>query len=156
MGKRRKGLYGFNSFSGRGAWVEMMFMAAASFRGHRVLTPWEEGLPYDVAIEEKGRVLRIQVKSTSHRAGAGYLCVFTHSSGGRTQRYDAEELDLCAGYVVPEQVWYIIPAHRVAGSTGKSSITLCQFEGVRNHPKYEGYREAWALLGKDRSELAKE
>src|SRR3984957_18582947 len=99
MGKRRKGLYGFNSFSGRGAWVEMMFMAAASFRGHRVLTPWEEGLPYDVAIEEKGRVLRIQVKSTSHRAGAGYLCVFTPSSGGGTQRSDPGGTGLLAGDV---------------------------------------------------------
>jgi hypothetical protein len=156
MGRTRRGLYGFKTFSERGAWVEMMFMAAASFRGYRVLKPWGDGLPYDVAVESKGGMLRIQVKSTSHRAGAGYLCEFTHSSGGRIQRYDAEELDVCVGYVIPEKVWYVIPSHRVTGSMGRSAITLCQFEGVRQEPKYEEYREAWQLLGKDRSELAEE
>ncbi len=49
----------------------MMFMAAASFRGYRVLKPWGEALPYDVAVEAKGGMLRVQVKSTSHKAGAG-------------------------------------------------------------------------------------
>ena len=154
MGRSRRGLYGFKTFSERGAWVEMLFMAAASFRGFRVLKPWGEGLPYDVAVEARGRLLRIQVKSTSHRAGAGYLCEFTHSSGGRIQRYDAEELDVCVGYVIPEEAWYIIPAHRVTGHRGRSAITLCQFASVRNKPRYEEYREAWALLGKDRTELA--
>ncbi len=62
---------------------------------------------------------------------------------------------MCVGYVVPEAVWYIIPAHRITGSKGKSQITLCQFAGVRNRPKYEHYREAWELLGKDREELAR-
>jgi hypothetical protein len=96
----------------------------------------------------------VQVKSTSYKAGAGYLCEFTHSSGGRIRRYGARELDVCVGYVIPEEAWYIIPAHRVTGSRGKCQITLCQFAGVRNRPRYERYREAWELLGKDRSELA--
>ena len=156
MGSKRRGLYGFKTFSERGAWVEMMFMAAAAFQGYRVLKPWGEGLPYDVGVEAEGRLLRVQVKSTSHRAGAGYLCEFTHSRGGRIQRYNAEELDVCVGYVIPEEVWYIIPAHRVTGRGGRSAITLCQFEGVRNKPRYEEYREAWALLGMDRVELEEE
>ncbi len=152
---KRRGLYGFRTFSERGAWVEMLFMAAASFKGYRVLKPWGEGLPYDVAVEGAGHVLRVQVKSTSHKAGAGYLCEFTPSSGGRIRRYRARDPDVCAGYVIPEKAWYIIPAHRVTGSRGRSAITLCQFEGVRNRPRYEQYREAWELLGKDRSELAR-
>jgi hypothetical protein len=154
MGRRRRGLFGFKSFSERGAWVEMLFMAAAAFKGYRVLKPWGEALPYDVGVEVEGRLMRVQVKSTSNRAGAGYLCEFTHSSGGRIRCYGAQELDVCVGYVIPEKTWYIIPAHRVTGSKGKSAITLCQFEGVRNTPKYERYREAWELLGKDRGKLA--
>jgi hypothetical protein len=151
MGKRR-GLYGFKSFSERGAWVEMLFMAAASFRGYRVLKPWGEALPYDVGVEVEGRLVRVQVKSTSNKAGAGYVCEFTHSCGGRIQRYRAEDLDICVGYVVPKKAWYIIPAHRVAGG-GRCAITLCQFAGVRQPPRYECYREAWELLRKDRCEL---
>jgi hypothetical protein len=154
MGRRARGLYGFKSFSERGAWVEMLFMAAASFRGYRVLRPWGEVLPYDVGIENDGGLVRVQVKSTSHKSGAGYLCEFTHSSRGRIRRYSALDLDFCVGYVIPKKTWYIIPAHRVTGSEGKSQITVCQFEGVRQEPKYERYREAWELLGKDKSEPA--
>lgn len=152
MGKRR-GLFGFRTFSERGAWVEMLFMAAASFRGYRVLKPWGEALPYDVGVEVEGRLMRVQVKSTSRKAGAGYLCEFAHSSGGRIQRYRPEDLDICVGYVIPEKAWYIIPAHRVTGG-GRSAITVCQFAGTRQPPKYEHYREAWELLGRDRSELS--
>jgi hypothetical protein len=151
MGKRR-GLYGFRTFSERGAWVEMLFMAAACFHGYRVLKPWGDVFPYDVGIEAEGRLLRVQVKSTSNRAGAGYLCEFTHSSGGRIRRYSARELDICVGYVIPKKTWYIIPACRVTGRGGRSAITLCQFEGVRNRPRYEIYREAWEILGKDKGE----
>jgi len=154
MGRRRLGLLGFKSFSERGAWVEMLFMAAAAFRGYRVLRPWGEALPYDVGVEVEGGLLRVQVKSTSNRQGAGYLCEFTHSSGGRIRRYSSQELDVCVGYVIPKETWYIIPAHRVT-EKGRSSITLCQFAGVRNRPRYEHYREAWDLLGKDRSELSR-
>lgn len=82
------------------------------------------------------------------------MCEFLHHCGGRVRRYRTGELDVCVGYVIPEKVWYIIPAHRVTGSKGTSRITLCQFEGVRNRPRYECYREAWGLLGKDRGELA--
>ena len=156
MGRTRRGLYGFKTFSERGAWVEMMFMAAASFRGYRVLKPWGEVLPYDVAVEAKGGMLRVQVKSTSHKAGAGYLCDFHHCSRGPGRRYRADEVDVFVGYVVPHKAWYILPAHKITGREGAAGITLCQFEGVRNTPKYEEYREAWQLLGKDRSELAEE
>jgi PD-(D/E)XK endonuclease len=147
-------LFGFKTFSERGAWVEMLFMAAASFHGYRVLKPWAEVLPYDVGIEVDGRLTRVQVKSTSHKNGAGYLCVFSHCRDGRRERYRAREVDICVGYVVPEKVWYIVPAYLVTGRKGTAQITVCQCEGVREKPKYERYREAWELLGKERSELA--
>jgi hypothetical protein len=53
MGSRRRGLCGFKSFSERGAWVEMLFMAAAAFKGYRVLRPWGEASPYDVGVESE-------------------------------------------------------------------------------------------------------
>ncbi len=128
-------------------------MAAASLHGYRVLKPWGDWSPYDIAIEVDGRILRVQVKSTSFRAGAGYLCEFTHGRAGRNRRYNSGMLDLCVAYVIPKEVWYIIPAHRITGRRGKAAITICQFPGVRNKPKYEPYREAWHLLAKDRTHL---
>ena len=156
MRQAKRGLYGFKTFSERGAWVEMMFMAAAAFKGYRVLKPWGEALPYDVGVEVDGRLMRVQVKSTSHKIGGGYRCEFAHSSGGRIRRYREGELDVCAGYVIPKKVWYIIPAQLVTGCMSRGSISLCQFEGTQKKSRYEEYREAWALLGKDRSELVEE
>jgi len=132
----------------------MLFMAAACFHGYRVLKPWGDVFPYDLAIEVAGRLLRVQVKSTSNKKGAGYLCEFTHLSRGHNGRYSAKDVDIFVAYVIPEKAWYIVPAHLVTGRNGKPQITVCQFEGVRTKPKYEQYREAWDLLRKDRSELA--
>ena len=151
--RKRGGLLNFNNFCERGAWVEMLFMAAASFHGHRVLKPWGESFSYDIAIEIPGGMLRIQVKSTTFRYGAGYLCEFTHGRQGRNRRYNSGELDLCVAYIIPKKVWYIIPASRVTGRHGKAAITLCQPQDCRIKPKYEQYREAWNLLTKDRHQL---
>jgi hypothetical protein len=97
---KRRGLFGFKTFSERGSWVEMLFMAAASFRGYRVLKPWGEALPYDVGVEVDGRLVRV----SSNKAGAGYLCEFTHSSGGIIRPHSTEDLDICVGYVIPKDV----------------------------------------------------
>src|ERR1700722_8071351 len=131
MGRTRRGFDGFKTFSERGAWVEMMFMAAASFRGYRVLKPWGDGLPYDVAVEAKGGMLRIQGKSTSHKAGAGYLCDFHHCSSGPGRRYRADEVDVFVGYVVPHKAWYILPAHKVTGREGTAGVPCVPVGGVR-------------------------
>ena len=155
MGKRKLGLCGFKSFGERGAWVELLFMAAALSYGYRALKPWGDVLPYDVGIEVDGRLLRVQVKSTTNRIGGGYKLEFIHGCKGNSRRYDAGELDICVGYVIPQKVWYIIPAHHVTGRKGKAQITVCQFESSLNRPHFEHYREAWDLLGKDRGELAR-
>ena len=52
--------------------VELLFMAAAASHGYHILKPWGDSLAYDVAIEHRGGLLRVQVKSTTKRTGAGY------------------------------------------------------------------------------------
>jgi len=151
--KKRRGLLHFKTFGERGAWVEMLFTTFAMFYGFRCLRPCGEYFSYDVAIEIPGGMLRVQVKSTTFRYGAGYLCKFTHGRQGRNRRYDQGELDLCVAYVIPKKVWYIIPANKVTGTKGKAAITLGQRKNCRNKPKYEQYREAWHLLRKTREQL---
>ena len=49
---------------------------------------------------------------------------------------------LKSAYVIPEDVWYIIPAKLVVkGKMGLVSLS----PGIRGH-KYEKYAEAWELL----------
>jgi len=84
------------------------------------------------------------VKSTSFRIGTGYLCGF--SSNQRSKRYTRRQVDFFAAYVIPEDVWYIIPATAVLKNKG-TELMLCPMQSMRRDCyQYEGYREAWKLL----------
>ena len=52
------------------------FMAEAMRHGYKVLKPWGDSAPFDVALYFGTRIVRVQVKSTSCRAGTGYFCQF--------------------------------------------------------------------------------
>jgi hypothetical protein len=143
----------FSTLKERGEWVELQFMAQAASRGHHISKPWGDSRPYDVGVEHGAHYIRVQVKSSTNRSGAGYLCGFT--PGRRSQDYTLDRIDLFATYVIPENVWYLIPASVLLGAKRKSALTLCPVTTGRNGCKYERYREAWFLLGKDRRELGR-
>ena len=135
---------GFRTFKERGEWVELLFMAWALRKGFKVSRPWGDSGPYDVGVEHGRRFLRVQVKSTSFRVGNGYMCGF--SSNQKSKRYSRRQVDFFAAYVIPEDVWYIIPAASVLKNKG-TELMLCPVQPMRRDCyKYEGYREAWKLL----------
>jgi hypothetical protein len=143
----------FKTFKERGEWVELLFMAAASLHGYHVLKPWGETLEYDVGIEQRGRLLRVQVKSSTARNGTGYLCQF-RSNYLVKEPYSIDDLDIFATYVIPEKVWYLIPASVILLPTIKVAVTLCPVTAIeKDRYKYEHYRESWGLLGKSREDL---
>ena len=131
----------FDTIKERGEWAEMRFMARAAEHGFRVSKPWGESARYDFAVEENGRFLRIQVKSTVCKFGAGYMCSIQRAGAGESLRYVPDQVDFFAAYVVPEDVWYILPAEIVLRMS--SRILLAP-----NSPeqKYARYKEAWHLL----------
>jgi hypothetical protein len=134
---RRRGKKLFASYKRRGEWVELLFMTVASGLGFNVAKPWGETPRYDVAVEHKGRFLRVQVKSTEMWLGTCYLCQL-HAFGQPC--YTPKEIDYLAIYVFPEDIWYIFPAKRLAG---KRSVALTPH--LAGH-KYERYMESWPLL----------
>jgi hypothetical protein len=135
---------GFRTFKERGEWVELLFMAWAVSKGLKVLKPWGDSAPYDVGIEYLGRLIRVQVKSTSYRLGNGYLCGFKPNQ--RRKRYARRKVDFFAAYIVPEGLWYVIPASVVL-KTKSSDLMLCPVQPMqRDCYKYESYRNAWKQL----------
>lgn len=121
----------------RGEWAEMRFMARAAEHGLVVTKPWGDSSPYDFAVDCKGRFLRVQVKSSMHRISNSFL-VRVHGSAGR---YSLGDFDFVAAYLIPLNIWYIVPAETAI----PVSENLCL---TPNSPKskYERYREAWHLL----------
>jgi hypothetical protein len=136
---------GFRTFKERGEWVELQFMARAVWNGFKVSKPWGDSSAYDVGIESGGRILRVQVKSTDCRTQYGYLCQFKPNA--HSKPYTLKEVDFFAAYVIPRDVWYLIPAAVLLMGKQKKALTILP-EKPR-HPErygYESYRDAWVLL----------
>lgn len=120
----------------RGEWAELKFMAAAAEQGLGVTKPWGDTAQYDVVLEHKGRFVRVQVKSTGYVYRGAYVCTVRPSRGG----YVGDPFDFVAIYVVPEDMWFIIP---LAVVLGRKSVAL--YVGLETS-KYAPYRENWGLL----------
>jgi hypothetical protein len=134
---RRQAKRVFASFKKRGEWVELLFMTVAAGLGFNVAKPWGETNSYDVVIENEGRFLRMQVKSTEVWKDGCYVC-HLHAYGNRL--YTEKQIDYYAIYVLPEDVWYIFPAQTLAG------MTAVAMTPNRATAKYNNYKEAWWLL----------
>jgi PD-(D/E)XK endonuclease len=133
----------FRNFKERGEWVEALFIAEALRRGFKILKPWGDSQPLDVALSFGSRIVRVQVKSTSYRKSTGYLC---HLRSGPQRPYTLHNIDFFAAYVIPQDAWYLIPARVVLGKI-KKGLMVCPMQPLKvNRYRYECYRDAWPLL----------
>ena len=123
----------------RGEWAELCFMAKAAEHGLRVSKPYGDSASYDVGVEQEGRILKVQVKSTLYRRrGTESYSLNVH--GPRRQRYRRGTVDFFAVYLIPANTWYILPFGKL-----KKNFSLHITMGS-GRQKYEKYREAWGLL----------
>jgi hypothetical protein len=129
----------------RGEWAELRFMAKAAEHGFKFAKLWGDSAPYDMVLDLGGRFVRVQVKSTMCEASLGnrhvrpgsYAVFLRHQS---TPRYRRTDFDYLAVYVIPKDIWYVMPSEAVVPKIG---IRVCP--GNRAN-LYECYREAWYLL----------
>jgi hypothetical protein len=138
-GKRVKKPRGMNikNSKDRGAWAEMCFALRAIEEGLRPARPWGEPSGYDFLVHHKStRIFRVQVKSTIYKQHRCYHCTI------RTQHhvYKKDSCDFVAAYVIPEDVWYILPEKVVRGMS-----TVGLYPAMAGS-KYDAYKEAWHLL----------
>jgi len=120
----------------RGEWGESVFMVRAVEHRLPVSRPWGDSNSFDFVVGNPGHFVSVQVKSTTVRNGGGYVCSVRKNNA----KYGRGSFDFLAAYVIPEDVWYIIPAKKLAG---RGCVTLCSNSGEAN---FEEYREAWHLL----------
>jgi hypothetical protein len=127
----------FGNCKQRGEWAELCSMARAAGMGLCVCKPYGDSAHYDVGIEEDGRMLRVQIKSTTYSRDGAFTC---NVIGRGRKGYPAGAVDLFAIYLVPLNVWYILPFKALAG---KVSLQLAP---GREGNTYEAYLEAWHFL----------
>ena len=126
----------------KGELAELVFVLKAISLGFPVSKPFGDSEPYDLIVEDRGRLIRIQVKSAYTSTRHGYSIGTLHN--GQTAQYVPGEVDFIAGYVAPHQAWYIIPIDQIAGH---AHIRLYPRGPTRKGgANFEQYRDAWHLL----------
>ena len=124
----------------RGEAAEAAFLARATALGFSVCIPWGDSNRYDSVVDLGHGLLRIQVKSATRYRDTRYRVKTCGASG---LVYTAGDIDFFVAYLVPENLWYVIPIEAIG-----------QRKGVRFYPHsrrpskamFEKYREAWCLL----------
>jgi hypothetical protein len=125
-----------------GELAELAFCFKASSLGFGVSKPLGDNEPFDFILNAGHRLWKVQVKSTYHIDETCYFNTVRASVGGRRQIYSVENIDVLAGWVMPMDVWYIIPVQAFAPRKG--------VEVYPHRPgsigQYEPFREAWCQL----------
>jgi hypothetical protein len=124
----------------RGELSELAFFYKAAGLGFGVAKPWGDSERYDFILDSGQRLWRVQVKSGCHHHNRYYDL---HATCGNHENafYTSEEIDIFVAYLVPIDVWYVIPVDKIK----KKSLLFFPYGGARcSH--YEQYREAWSLM----------
>ncbi|MDD4907845.1 MAG: group I intron-associated PD-(D/E)XK endonuclease [Candidatus Omnitrophica bacterium] len=118
-------------------------------KGFKVLKPVGDRLPYDLALDLDGKLLRIQVKSAwfDHKKnsyGADVRRTKTNRRRMRRDRYTEDDFDFAMLYIESLDVFYIMPfsVFKTYGST----ISLVESDKRQRKPQSAQYRERWDLL----------
>jgi hypothetical protein len=128
----------------RGELAEAMFVAKAMSLGFAVSKPFGDSAKYDFIVDAGGRLSRVQVKSAWVACrGSTYQFAAAPARTGRfvVRPYRRNEIDFLVAYVVPEDIWYIIP---IAVIIQHNHLLL----KTSAHHALARYREAWGLLAK--------
>lgn len=118
-------------------------------RGFKVLQPVGDRLAYDLAVDLRGKLLRIQVKSAWFDKKA--KCYAIDARRTKTNRrhmlrqyYNADDFDFAIIYLADLNIFYVIPVSVFANY--KSTITFIESNKRQRKPKSAEYKERWDLL----------
>jgi len=129
--------------------AESAVITALLRRGFTVLKPIGDRLPYDLALDIKGKLLRIQVKSAWYYNGSYTVDTRRTKTNRRRMlrmRYGDDDFDFAIIYIDRLNAFYVMPVSIFAAF--KSGISLIETEKRQRKPRSSMYRERWDLLSK--------
>ncbi len=118
-------------------------------RGFRVLQPIGDRLAYDLAVDLRGKLLRIQVKRAWFNAKTNCYVVDARRTKTNRRRmlrqhYESKDFDFAIIYLADLDVFYVLPIS--AFSAYRGTITFIETDKRQRKPKSAKYRERWDLL----------
>jgi PD-(D/E)XK endonuclease len=124
----------------RGEEGELAFMRRAIAEGFAIAKPWGDSERYDFILDNGIRLWRVQVRSTDREVHKGFAVHAYSKAGPKLMQLTAREVDVIAAYLIPKDIWYIVP---IEACTGKN---LWFFPDGRKRSRFEKFREAWDHL----------
>jgi hypothetical protein len=127
-----------------GELAELAFSYKAASLGFGLAKPLGDNQPFDFILNSGHRLWRVQVKSTYHLGKSGEYTVraVRAAVGGKSRTYTSDDIDVLAAWVMPLDVWYIIPVQAFAP---RKSLAVYPHRDV-DAGQFEPFREAWCLL----------
>lgn len=121
----------------KGEVAEAAFLSKAAELGFDVAKPWGDSAAFDFIVHSGPRCWRVQVKSTGSCRWQGYGV----RTSGNSVAYTKDDVDFLVAYIVPENIWYVIPVEDIQGIS-----RLWFFPRHKRGSRFEKYREAWCLM----------
>jgi len=124
----------------RGEVAEAAFLHKVASLGFTVAKPWGESDRFDFLVESGSHCWRVQVKSAYTKSEWGYGF---HACGNvQSRTYTRDDIDFLVAYIVPEDVWYVVPIEVFETRTAVKFFPTSK----RRMSRFEKYREAWCLM----------
>ena len=133
----------------KGDIAEQAITLKALQKGWEVLKPIGDRLPYDLAFDIDGSLLKIQVKSAwFDQRKENYVVdnrrTQTNRRSMKRSNYNDKDFDFAIAYISKLDISYIFPVDVFVGYG--SEIHLVESNKRQRKPKSAIYREAWKLI----------
>ncbi len=129
--------------------AESSAITALLKRGFNVLKPVGDRLPYDLAVDINGKLIKLQVKSAWSRNNV-YIVdsrrTKTNSHLMLRQRYSEKDFDFALLYIEDIDIFYVMPVG--VFNSYKSEITLSIPKESQKEIKSSKYLENWDQISK--------
>lgn len=133
----------------KGDVAEYRVIAELLRRGLNVLRPLGDRLPYDLAVERDGRLVRIQVKFAWPDARGNFVVDVRRSQTNRRvarhTKYAATDFEFLIAWIADFDVFYVFPAD-FACSFASSIAMIEGAAGRQRPPRSAAYRSRWDLI----------
>lgn len=127
----------------KGELAELAFMYKAAGLGFGVAKPYGDSERFDFILSFGKQLWRVQVKSTTCVYRRGYKITARRTSKREQVAYTPKEVDILVAYIVPREIYYVIPAVAVQGLR---ALYLFPSGTRKGAGRFEEYREAWHLM----------
>lgn len=138
------------STKAKGDIAEQMVVLAALKNGLPVLRPVGDRLPYDLVVDTRLGLKKLQVKAAWFAEKTNCWVAETRRSCTNRRimlrkRYEDADFDFAVIVLADIGVFYIIPIQDY--NSFKGAITFVEGEKRQRKPRSSPFREAWHLLG---------